>query len=429
MKINMLFAGLAAGALLFGLASCQQATSSSSSTSLAGTASYYAGPIHATGISAVATVSTDADGNVTSAAVKEYMGPSDWVYSAVAPATTFNTGTVYTYTPVGGEFVRMAFPGHNAGVTGVLTDAVGYAFFVYNSVTGYWYEFTPKTTAALPTGTETAATIASNHWSSFDQILAKYAYAKAYADDCNAVIASQTSAALTTVSFTLSTGKPSATVVNTIAYTDASGAAATGANAATQIALRCAVAASTATATAFDTTTVVFDSTNANYFGKKEGGSLIKSDVSSAYFPMTVKSLGYRTNYARLIKFFTANPKANYKGAVQMTTYTSTATATTGTPTALSGTTLTADASAYKFPLPTSSDLLGTVTGANKEVKDDNGSATTGSVAVWTVTGAVDGLTGATYTDFPNYGMALQNAYLYAIGEGSSGDLRALVAR
>jgi uncharacterized lipoprotein YehR (DUF1307 family) len=38
MKTNMLLTGIVAGALLFGLAGCQQSTSSSSSADLSGTA-------------------------------------------------------------------------------------------------------------------------------------------------------------------------------------------------------------------------------------------------------------------------------------------------------------------------------------------------------------------------------------------------------
>jgi hypothetical protein len=411
MKTRTLISLLAAGLVaLSGMAlvGCSQATSSSS-TNYAGTATYYAAPIHQTGIVVAATVTTNSAGTVTSASIKEYMDPSSWVYSPSA-------GPAYTYNPTGGEVVRLHFAGHNTSAT-TLVAAQDYAFFIYESVPGAWYEFVPVVGTANPTGTETLAVLTTAKLQTLDQKLANYLYAKAYVAASEAVMASPTATDLTTV--------PSYAGVTPAATTD--GITVSTANAATQITYRGAAAATTGTGTTlFDYATSLSTypaATNA-------GGSLVKNSKTSNYFPMTASTLGYRNNYARLITYFTSNPKANYAGASQLSISKVVVDQTTVT----SPVTVTAGVAKLNVPTLTlfaaSSPLISSLSNTNlTSAKVDVQETASGTSKVWTLDGTVDALTGATYTDFPNYALALQNAYLFAIGESKSGDLRAVVAR
>lgn len=137
-------------------------------------------------------------------------------------------------------------------------------------------------------------------------------------------------------------------------------------------------------------------------------GALSKIDPASTYFPMSATALGYKTNYARLISTFTANPNADYGSASQILVYTSKyVSGTSPAPTVVPSTAQ----STYSLSIPTTA-ATASATSSTADVQD---AATTASV--WTITGGVDGLTGATFSDFPHYALGLQNAYLFARGE------------
>lgn len=113
-------------------------------------------------------------------------------------------------------------------------------------------------------------------------------------------------------------------------------------------------------------------------------GHLNKSATTSTYMAVGASGLGYKNNNAALIKFFKSNPTANYLAAV--TTSAAINKADTVYPESLT---------AY----------------------------TAASDSVWTV---ADVVTGATYSDFISYATELQNAYIAAVAEVKTGNIRAL---
>jgi hypothetical protein len=379
MKINTILAGLAAGALLLGLAGCQQSTSSSSSADLSGSAHWYF-DVHQSGVIADAYVTTDKDGNVASASLKEWQNPNSWVTKtgSYANTKTGSTGSVTNY--AGTEVFRMKMAGKNSTA---LDPAInGYVFFqavvqvvagttaANPSVTTGWYELTPTITTTTTAGdTIKWTTPAANVVPNLDLKMAGLDYAKAYATDAAAVAGDNTKTDLANVTLT---GYGTTT---TYVASPASGSTVTVGSS----------AASTVTT-----------------------GALVKTDPNSTYFPMSLTQLGYKTNYARLISTFTANPNADYGSASQLLVYTSKyVSGTSAAPTVVP----TISQASYSLSIPTTT-ATATTTSSTADVQE---TATTASV--WTITGGVDGLTGATFSDFPHYALGLQNAYLFARGE------------
>ena len=464
---SLLAAGLLAASGM-ALVGCAQASSGGSSVDLSGSGTYYTAPIHQSGIVVKATVSTNSDGAVTAADIKEYMDLGSWVFTATTASgksVTVNptsgksytvTGqTVTTYTPVGGEIVRLYMAGKNLDSTTTATNLVGatstttttypswahnYTFFYYNAASKGWVEFAPSTVVktnvvvfdntgavvtTVPSNTTTVAYAApTTAGSSYDMTtytakplsttaaatpnldikLSSTTYAKAYTDACDAVIADPTPSDLTTaklISLTATVGTQPTGFSGLLTVDSTMTPVAT---AATEITWRSAGDAANANALNTDTFVSAASAITTPLTATQlaaSGGSLIKANKASTYFPMTATQLGYRSNLANLLTFFTANPSANYAGAVQMSVNTNaTGAATTG----------------WILKIPTVASIGGTVTtGANLDVQDVAKTA-----KVWTVTkdstgaGTVDGLAGATYSDFPNYGQALQNAYALA---------------
>jgi hypothetical protein len=127
-------------------------------------------------------------------------------------------------------------------------------------------------------------------------------------------------------------------------------------------------------------------------------GNMNKANGTSTYFPTSANALGYATNHDRIVDFFTAHPKANFASAAtadiawaDYATFTNPA--------------------AYTDPATTSAPILAA-----------------GHDMVWKVDG-VDAVTGATCSDFPNYSLGLQTAYLFAIGDSKGGNARAALIK
>jgi len=334
MKIQRLMTRAAIGLLVLAglsLVACQQAASTDSTTNYSGTAHYYY-PVHQSGVVADAKVTSDVNGNVISASIDEWQSPNSWVTQTGSYPNTKTGSPGNTTDFAGGEVFRMKFFGANSSSSD--TQIKDYAFFyaLVTLVTGdtannpkittSWSLFTPGATAPV------SASLSPN----LDLKLASPLYAKAYADACAADNA--TDLVNVTVSY-------AATPVITV-----------GAKASSTV----------------------------------RTGAMNKAAVASTYFPITAASLGYKANLAALIKYFTANPTADYTKAVAKT---------------------------YTWP---------------QTFVAPSATYTATSDAVWTITtNGVDSVSGATYSDFPNYALGLQNAYLYALAESKSGDhLRAV---
>lgn len=121
-------------------------------------------------------------------------------------------------------------------------------------------------------------------------------------------------------------------------------------------------------------------------------GNMNKATATSTYFPVSAAALGYSVNHDRIVDFFKAHPKADFASAATTTIYWA------GYPTFQADNT--SRAAAY----------------------------TAASDAVWAISG-IDAITGATCSDFQNYSLGLQTAYLYAIGDNKGGNARAALIK
>lgn len=124
-------------------------------------------------------------------------------------------------------------------------------------------------------------------------------------------------------------------------------------------------------------------------------GNMNKANGTSTYFPTTANALGYATNHDRIVDFFTAHPKADFASA---------ATADIAW----------ADYAGFTNPAAYTDPAAGTLAA--------------GHDMIWKVDG-IDAVTGATCSDFPNYSLGLQTAYLYAIGDKMGGNARAALIK
>lgn len=325
MVLNRVAPLFSASLLALALLGCSQPTSDDSAN-YAGTATKYFSA-HGGGYVGEAVVTTNSDGNVTSAALNEWQGPSAWA--------AYNSGQTAF---VGGEMIRFKMAGQNATSTDPAVK--DYAFFYYNINSGLWIEQSFTGTTWTVPGPATGAATKNN----FDyQIGNRLEYAAAYVAACKAQYDDDTTnnTDLVTVTVTKVGNNPSVTV---------------GSDAKTSL--------------------------HTGY------GHLNKAAPTSTYMPITGGSIGYRFNNHALVTFFKTHPKADYNSATLQLNV---------------PVTLTADSSI--------------------DANTNTATYTQSNDSVWAV---ADVTTGATYSDFKQYALALQDAYLYAIGEKKSGDLRSI---
>jgi len=325
---------------------CQKATDAAS---YAGSSTYYF-PVHQSGVVAEAYVATDKNGSVTDAYLNEWMGPSTWAAGNAAL--------------VGGEIIRIKMAGMNTAT--VVAGQPGYVFFYYNFISKGWVELSLPTATTSAWAAPTPAKAATTP--TFDLRMANQLYSKAYADACNAVVASASSTDLILVSI------PDAAigVVPVCTQVGTSNAATLVANTATKALMK--------------------NLTASQYFPMND-----QSDPSTT--PATVsRTIGYRENYKAMLKFFKANPTADYAAAK-----------------AVAGVAL--------GPFTNDNYSTALVQNAAKTATDIPGASNyaAGTDTVWEV---ADVVSGATYSDFPAYTMGLQTAYLMAIGDPKDGNVR-----
>jgi len=136
-------------------------------------------------------------------------------------------------------------------------------------------------------------------------------------------------------------------------------------------------------------------------------GMLNKNNSAATYMSPSASSIGYRLNAKALQEFFKAHPDADYRTATTITVSKAVEGTTTYYP-------------AFAKDSKSKTKLRELLDSASVAVPS---AYTAASDALWKVSGigkeTYDGVSGATYSDFPSYALELQQAYLQAKAGGS----------